>query len=128
MRYIWVLAMLACLMTGCRQKSVITGLESVDAETFQTQITAGKVQLLDVRTAKEYVGAHIEGSVNVDVMDDQFATSVEELLDKQRTVYLYCRSGRRSKKAANLLVEKGYKVVELATGINGWQKAGYPVK
>ncbi|MBR5593944.1 MAG: rhodanese-like domain-containing protein, partial [Bacteroidaceae bacterium] len=48
-------------------------------------------------------------------------------LDKTKTLAVYCRSGRRSKAAANVLVEQGFRVVELDKGIIGWQQAGYPV-
>lgn len=41
---------------------------------------------------------------------------------------LYCRSGKRSKKAAAILSEKGYKVYELDKGFNAWQEAGEKVE
>ena len=47
-----------------------------------------------------------------------------ETLSKDKPVALYCRSGNRSKKAARILAEKGYQVVELETGFRGWAAAG----
>jgi rhodanese-related sulfurtransferase len=46
------------------------------------------------------------------------------VLPKDKSVALYCRSGNRSKRAAKILAENGYDVVELATGYNGWVAAG----
>ena len=45
----------------------------------------------------------------------------------KNTIALYCRSGNRSKRAASSLSSKGYRVIELATGYNGWLQAGKPV-
>ena len=44
------------------------------------------------------------------------------------TLSLYCRSGKRSKKAARILSGKGFQVYELGTGFNGWVKAGRTVE
>ena len=84
--------------------------------------------LLDVRTAEEYREGHIPGSININVLDDQFETVADSLLQKGRPVALYCRSGKRSKKAAKLLSQKGYEVYELQTGFQGWQQAGKTVE
>ena len=94
--------------------------KSVSVEEFETLITDTTVQRLDVRTAEEYAEGHIPGSMNIDVLSESFELKALDTLDKDRTVALYCRSGRRSKKAASILSNKGFKVVELATGFNGW--------
>ena len=49
-------------------------------------------------------------------------------LQKSKPVALYCRSGKRSKKAAAILSEKGFKVVELGKGFNAWQAAGKEIE
>ena len=46
------------------------------------------------------------------------------VLDKQRPVAIYCRSGRRSARAASLLTEQGYTVTNLGGGVMAWQDAG----
>ena len=72
-------------------------------------------------------------SMNVDdfdinVMDDSFASMADSLLQKDKPVAVYCRSGKRSKKTANILSEKGYKVFELDKGFNSWQEAGKEIE
>jgi rhodanese-related sulfurtransferase len=94
--------------------------KSVSVEEFEALITDTTVQRLDVRTPEEYAEGHIAGSININVNDESFELKALDTLDKDRTVALYCRSGRRSKKAATILSDNGYQVVELATGINGW--------
>ena len=94
--------------------------KSVSVEEFEVLITDTTVQRLDVRTPEEYAEGHIPGSINIDVLIDSFEPKALDALDKERTVALYCRSGRRSKKAASILSHNGFQVVELATGFNGW--------
>jgi len=65
--------------------------------------------VLDVRTPGEFSQGHLVGAVNLDIMDAGFLEEVERLgLDREAPVYLYCRSGNRSGKAARLLRENGY--------------------
>ncbi len=66
--------------------------------------------------------------ININVMDDSFASMADSLLQKNKPVALYCRSGKRSKKAAAILSEKGFKVVELGKGFNAWQAAGKEIE
>lgn len=94
--------------------------ESLSVEDFEKVISESNVQLVDVRTPDEYSSGHIKGSINIDAMDSSFETSVDELLCVERPVAIYCRSGRRSKSAAEVLSGKGYDVVELNLGYNAW--------
>ena len=77
----------------------------------------------------EYAEGHIPGTdYNIDVLEDNFEAEALKLLSKDRPVALYCRSGNRSKKAASILSENGYVVLELAKGYLGWFDAGKPVE
>ena len=105
-----------CAIFGCTAK----GFVSVSAEEFAREIAQSGVQLVDVRTASEYAEGHIPSAVNMDVLSSDFAEKVATL-DKERTVALYCRSGRRSKSAAEEAVKQGFKVVELDGGIISWK-------
>ena len=111
---------------SCQQKDA--PYESLSVDDFSVVIAAPEVQRLDVRTTAEYSEGHIAGSLNINVLDEQFAVMADSLLRKDRPVALYCRSGKRSKKAAEMLGRAGYRVYELATGFNGWQQAGQPVE
>lgn len=111
---------------ACQQKA--GDFKSVSADEFDALMAAPEVQRLDVRTLAEYSEGHIPGSININVLDKQFETVADSLLQKDRPVALYCRSGKRSKKAAELLSRKGYEVYELQSGFLGWQQAGKAVE
>lgn len=98
--------------------------KSLPVDEFATLIADPEVQRLDVRTVAEYSEGHIAGSINVNVLDKEFEKVAVDVLQKDKPVALYCRSGKRSKQAATILSEKGYKVYELDKGLNAWQEAG----
>ncbi len=106
---------------SCQQKG---DFQSMDVEDFDTLIQNEDIQRLDVRTLAEYSEGHIAKTININVMDGSFAAMADSLLQKDRPVAVYCRSGKRSKKAAAILSAKGYKVFDLDKGFNSWQEAG----
>ena len=73
-----------------------------------------------MRTAEEYGSGHIENALNIDVKQDDFEKNAINMLPKDKTIAVYCRSGRRSKKAAEILSKNGYNVIELDSGYTGW--------
>ena len=77
--------------------------------------------LIDVRTPEEYAEGHIEGAVLMNVMDDEAFVAGVDTLSKEHTYYIYCRSGRRSRKAAGQMIAKGLTVVDLQGGYNAWK-------
>ena len=109
-------------LVSCQQKG--EGFTSVSADEFATLIADPEIQRLDVRTVAEYSEEHIPGSININVLDEQFAVVADSTLRKDAPVALYCRSGKRSKKAAAILSKKGYTVYELDKGFTGWKQAG----
>lgn len=96
-----------------------TDFKSVNIKEFKIEISKSGVQLVDVRTAKEYLEGHIPGAQNIDVNAPDFEEKIK-VLDKKENVAIYCRSGRRSKMAANKLTAAGFKVIELNTGFLSW--------
>lgn len=112
---------------NCCQQANTGKMETIVAKEFANRIMGKRVVLIDVRTPKEYASGHIKGAMNV-----EWGNSFKEQFEKagiktNRTVALYCRGGRRSKAAADLLVQMGYKVLNLDGGIVAWEKAGMPV-
>jgi rhodanese-related sulfurtransferase len=99
-----------------------------DPKPFAESIKQAGVQLLDVRTPKEYEGGNIAGSMHADWNNREEFLKRTAHLNKNNPVYLYCLSGGRSAAAAELLLEQGFsKVVNLNGGINAWQQAGLPL-
>ena len=101
---------------------------SVTASVFADSIDNPGVQLVDVRTPKEFAAGNIPGSVNIDVQTGKFGETASAILDRAYTVAVYCRSGNRSKNAAKMLSMMGYNVVELDGGYNDWVKSYGDVK
>ena len=119
-RHFWLLLCLLLapcgLLASCGQKGSFV---SVDAERFALEIAKPGVQLVDVRTPEEFAESHIPLAINIDVKAEDFDEKISAL-SKQNTVAIYCRSGRRSKLAAEKMVAAGFRVVELDTGILSW--------
>lgn len=75
--------------------------------------------ILDVRTQEEYDQGHIPGAILIP--DTEIKAKAEEVLtDKDQLLLVYCRSGRRSKLAAEALVELGYTNIKEFGGIIDW--------
>ena len=75
--------------------------------------------ILDVRTAEEYGERHIPGAVNIP--NESIGTrEIPELPDKEQLIFVYCRSGNRSKQASGKLAALGYTNIVEFGGINDW--------
>ena len=95
---------------------------------FEELIKDPEVQVLDVRTPEEYTEGHIPGSLNINVKDEHFSTLIDDSLTKGKPVAIYCRSGKRSRTAAEVLVKKGFKVYNLDKGILNWMEEGREIE
>ena len=104
-----------------------SAFKSVEVQEFAEVIADSALILLDTRTAEEYAEGHIDNAINIDVLRDDFESKATSTLPKDKTIALYCRSGRRSKNAAKILTKNGYTVVELNSGYNGWKKSPSPL-
>ena len=103
--------------------------KTVSVNEFSVFISGPEVTVVDVRTAGEHAQGYIPGTdFNIDVLEDGYETEALAKLPKDKPVALYCRSGNRSKKAARILAENGYEVVELGSGFNGWASSGRDIE
>lgn len=80
--------------------------------------------LIDVRTAEEFASGHIDGAVNIPV--EALGSRLSEV-PRDMPVVVYCRSGRRSATAAELLAQASYTQVYDLGGIQTWEAEGRPV-
>ena len=113
-----LMGMAAC---STREKDEFT---SLSADDFERKLQDGDIQLVDVRTVAEYSRGHIPQSLNINVLDESFAGIAEEVLDIGTPVAVYCKSGKRSRKAAKILTRKGFKVFNLDKGFENWKELG----
>lgn len=119
---VFLFGLMAC---SSKPKDKFTNLS---ADEFEKLIENDDVQRLDVRTVAEYSEGHIPGSININIFDDKFSAAADEILDKSKPVAVYCKSGRRSRNAARLLVKKGYTVYNLDKGILNWIDLGKDIE
>lgn len=102
--------------------------KTVTARDLQAAAAADpRVQLIDVRESAEFASdGSAPGAVLAPLSNDVAAAG---LLDAQKPVYILCRSGTRSQKAAALLEARGFADVRVvAGGLQAWQAAGFPVE
>ena len=121
----FLLAMLGMnLPTGCGHQA----FQDCTVDEFARFIAQSQVQLLDVRTAKEYAEGHISGATLLDVKSPDFISKAKNMLDPSQPVAVYCRSGKRSAMAANQLAKAGFKVTNLDGGILAWLDKQMPTE
>ena len=132
MRQIFLFAALAtslALLSGCTLSKTkadtaedMTGkaaYQKISAEDAYEMMVSQEVVIVDVRTPEEYDGGHIPNAIlvpNESIGDDM----PEALPDKEATLLIYCRSGRRSKEASEKLLKLGYKSIYEFGGIIDW--------
>lgn len=120
-----ILTML-CSLCGCSSAQT-EGFTSLTVEEYAKAIEDTTIVRLDVRTAEEYADGHIANTINIDVLKDDFESKAKATLPKDKVIAVNCRSGKRSKNAAKILVKNDFKVIELDEGYNGWVNKGLPV-
>ena len=109
---------------GCKAQNSVKVLT---AEEFAAAVKADKkAVVLDVRRPDEFAAGHIEGAVLLNFLDTVAFNAGVEKLDKSKTYYIYCRSGRRSNNAAVILQKKGFTVFDLGGGFLSWQRYNLP--
>ena len=120
---------LSCLLAAMGLTSACghQNYEDADVNGFAALLDEPDVVLLDVRSAEEFSKGHIAGALLIDQSQDNFLETATSALPKDKTIAVYCRSGRRSASAASRLAAEGYKVVNLKGGILDWQHAGKAV-
>ena len=113
------------LCSGCTAQSDVEVLSPGDF------IAAAKADsaavILDVRQPDEYAAGHLADAVNLDWLNPSEFSEGMARLDKDRTYYIYCRSGRRSNAAASKMKREGFRVFDMKGGYLQWTGEGRPV-
>lgn len=122
---------LAITFTSCNAQQKENKQTKTEVAKVISKITPNKleavdksVQLVDVRTPNEYALGHIKHATNINFFDGDFIEKMSKL-DKNKAVYIYCKSGGRSGRAAQKLKAAGFKkVYDLQGGFMNWQASG----
>ena len=123
MRKTILLLLMICMMipfASCTDQDSKNSYEQINQSEAKTIMDTEKGYIiLDVRTEEEYAEGHIEGAILIP--NDEIKEKAGSILaDKNQLILVYCRSGRRSKLAAEELVKLGYTNVKEFGGIIDW--------
>lgn len=114
LRYITLCAL--CTLLGacsCTQD----GVRTIEPQVFLSKSQSKKnAVVLDVRRPEEYAAGHLQGARNLDWLNPAAFEKGLQGLDKSRTYFVYCRSGKRSNAAAKRMKREGFKVYDLSGG------------
>ncbi|MDO5440556.1 MAG: rhodanese-like domain-containing protein [Erysipelotrichaceae bacterium] len=101
------------------EKEVINMYKQISMEEAKEIFkTKGDYIIVDVRRPDEFAEGHIPSAINI--VNEEITTAPKELKDKSQVIYVYCRSGRRSKEASEKLVNLGYTNIIEFGGIIDW--------
>ena len=110
------------LLTGCGAggNGVTAGYTEISQDQAREMMAASEnFLILDVRTEEEYASGHIAGAINLPLQEIEDAPPAL-LPDLSQEIFVYCRSGNRSKQASGKLADLGYKNVFEFGGIHTW--------
>lgn len=109
------------LMAGCAPKVLSNGYKQISMnEAVEMMSEETDYIILDVRTKAEYEEKHIPDAICIP-NEDIGTEPPDALIDKEQLIFVYCRSGNRSKKASQKLADMGYTNIMEFGGINDWQ-------
>ena len=112
------------ILTGCTSADDSVDLKVSD---FSAKSQEVGVVSLDVRTADEFAEGHLIDAININVESGNFEAEIEKL-DKNTTYAVYCRSGRRSAIAVDLMKKAGFtNLYNLDGGLIDWSASGLPL-
>ena len=95
--------------------------ELVSYDIYKNKISTKDALVFDVRTTEEFNLGHIKGSINIDFYDEKLFVDFFQKINKTKPIYIYCRSGNRSKKSSEILKKIGFvKVYDLLGGYKNW--------
>lgn len=114
------------LSAQSKQTEVVKNIEPVELNAILANNS--KVQLVDVRTPSEFNTGHINKALNINYYDRDFSQQISKL-DKSKPIYVYCRSGVRSKYSSDILKKLGFKkIYNLKGGILSWSAQNLPLE
>ena len=121
MKKILCLLVVFLLLSGCGnnvEKMNEDGVKLIDSKTVYNEIDNEDVFIIDVREDYEYESGHIKNSYNIPLTKIEDISEMKLSLDSK--IIVYCRSGKRSNRAAELLINMGYTNVYDMGGIDNW--------
>ncbi|MEO9510946.1 MAG: rhodanese-like domain-containing protein [Flavobacteriaceae bacterium] len=118
-KMVFVICFLALALCRSQQENTI---KKISKTTLKEEVIGKNVQLIDVRTPQEYKNGHIGDALNFNINERETFLKQISILDKTKPVYLYCKKGGRSNRAAELLKHNGFKkIYDYSGGYDQWK-------
>lgn len=135
MKTLITVALAGLLLAGCQTAKLKTadtpaavtkmGVSEMSPAEARPVVEAAYTQFIDVRTPEEFAEGHAYRARNIPL--DTLAANLDKL-EKNEPVFLICRSGSRSMKAAQILVDNGFpQAISISGGTEAWKAAGLPM-
>lgn len=127
-KFLFLFALLLIGTATFAQSAKKDSVNVLSVEQFEKKSSKKNTLIIDVRTPEEVSDGHLAQSINVNFLGEDFAQQIN-VLNKKTTYLIYCRTGVKSRKAADLMQKAGFKhVYMLEGGITAWQEAGKPTE
>lgn len=127
-KLVFLFAFLILGITAQAQTVEKDSINVISIAEFEKMSSKKKNKVIDVRTPEEVAEGHLAGSLNINFLGENFSQEIEAL-NKNKTYLLYCRSGARTRKAADQMQKAGFKkIYMLEGGITSWNEAGKPIE
>ena len=116
------------IICSCEINNPSSSINNVNILNLSELTRAGEYVLLDVRTNEERLNGYIANSTHIDYYDEAFYNKIN-LLDRNKPIYIYCKVGGRSSKAATKIINAGFKkVFNLEGGFLKWSSNNLPIQ
>ena len=139
-KFLAVAFIMSVALSSCAQNTDKKEVKGTETTTAQTQSIIelispeglnakmeGDIQLIDVRTPGEFAQGHLKGAKLINFYDKNFYDKMSKL-DKNKELYIYCRSGNRSGHATRKLKNMGFpKIYDLKYGIKSWKRSNLEI-
>ena len=93
-------------------------MDNIDIDILIKKISQMKINIIDIRNSKDYYSNKIPTAINVE--EQELITNPQRYLDKTKTYYIYCNSGKSSKRVVYYLNNLGYHTVNINGGFNNY--------
>lgn len=124
---IFICVIICTAIFSCKETVAQDQAKEISSKEMLKIIQSETVQLIDVRTPAEYSEGHIENAKNIDFSSTSFTKDITAL-DKEKPVFIYCRSGNRSGKSVKDFINAGFsEIYDLNGGMVEWHSEGFPV-
>lgn len=127
-KFVFLFAFLIFGMNSIAQTVEKDSINVISISEFEKMSSKKKNMVIDVRTPEEVAEGHLPSALNINFLGENFSQEIQAL-NKNKTYLLYCRSGSRTRKAADQMQKAGFKkVYMLEGGITAWNEAGKPIE